>query len=161
MSEDISQLLGLEEPPSPGAGRASRKWPRPALLGLLVCLACAVFFLFKREGSTYSATFMGSDNQVHTVATRGVSAVTYYLFWPESRRQAVEDQEMTGVYARILVTRQVPEDLANSLPDRLRRNLRAAAFAGVVAAAIALFGMIAGWRVSFRTTGQPVTEPAS
>lgn len=160
MSEDISKLLGIGEPPPPGAGRAQRKMPRLALFGLLVCLGWAVFFLLKRESGTYSFTFMAQDNEVHTVATRGVSAVTYYLVWPESRRKAEEDQETAGLYARLLATQQLPTDLGMSLPDRIRHNLRAAAFWGVVAAAVSLFGMITGWRVSSGTAEQPVTGPA-
>jgi hypothetical protein len=156
MNEDIHQLLGIGEFPTPpltaGTARRLARWMP---WGGLICAACALFFLFKPEGGSWSATFMGSDNQVHTVSTRGVSALSYYVRWSAADRKALEEREQAGLYMRVLASNFTAEALLNTVPQRLARNTRTAAFF----ATISLILFLAG-RYAFRPTQERGGIPA-
>jgi hypothetical protein len=147
MNEDLNKILGIgETPPSSQSTVAGPKRPLWLFLGAVLCLGGALCFLLKPERGSWSATFMGSDNQVHTVSTGGVSAFAYYGIWSAAKRQALEEQEQAALSMKIRGAMFKPEDVLNTVPERVAKNARVAAFFGLVAVVLCFVGVIVSAR---------------
>jgi hypothetical protein len=95
----------------------------------VICASLSAFFLLKGEDTTYF-----EFHSSRSFGMSGVSALTYYLVWPESKREEVATKE--GLVA--IWSAMAGGSRSSTLPDRMERNIILATILGMASAILGI-----------------------